>query len=222
MTRSLHANMVTAVQAETGEIFYLLSFEFSAVTTYLTTASNDVVWSGNTYLSVGGNLNFEAIQESGELNAQSVRLVLDGVDLTIITDILGQNHIGRTATIHLAHFTSGGAIESDPYQSFSGVMNGSFRIEETFDRQSGTCRVSTMLVSSLTRLRGRRGIWANVASHSAVYPGDTFFRFMQGVAQKAGNITWGGAIRGGPTGGGLSVGEIEDDETDQPTDTETG
>jgi hypothetical protein len=193
MTRTLHANMVTAAQAETGEIFYLLSFAFSAATTYLTTASNDVTWSGNTYLSVGGHLSFEAIQETDDLNAQSVRVVLDGVDQTIITDILGQNHIGRTATIHLVHLTSGGAIESNPYQSFSGVMNGSFKVEETSDRVAGTCRVSTVLSSSLTRLRGRRGIWTNVASHSAVYSGDTFFRFMNGVAQRAGGLLWGGA-----------------------------
>lgn len=192
MTRTLHANMVTAAQAETGEIFYLLSFAFSAATTYLTTASNNVAWSGNTYLSVGGHLSFEAIQETSDLTAQSVRVVLDGVDLTIITDILGQNHIGRTATIHFAHFTSAGAIETNPYQSFSGVMNGSFKIEESFDREAGTCRVSTVLVSQLALLRGRRGIWTNVASHSAVYPGDTFFRFMAGVAARANSILWGG------------------------------
>ena len=195
MTRTLHANMVTAAQAETGEIFYLLSFAFSTATTYLTTASNNVAWDGNTYLAVGGHLSFEAIQETGDLNAQSVRVVLDGVDQTIITDILGQNHIGRTAIIRIAHFTSAGAIESNPYQSFSGVMNGGFKIEETFDREAGTCRVSTVLSSSLTRLRGRRGIWTNVASHSAVYSGDTFFRFMNGVAGRAQSLQWGGSTR---------------------------
>jgi len=211
--RGLSANMLTAVQADTGEFFHLISLAFSAATTYLTTASSDVTWSGDTYTAVGGALHFDAVQEGLALQAQQVRLTMDGVDTTIITDLLGQNFIGRTAIIWLAHFAADGTITADPYMRFSGLLNDRFEVEETFARQAGTCTVRTTITSPLTRFSEVRGIRSNQASHSHHFNGDTFFRHINGIAGR--KIFWGGTeakvgFVGGGRGGQGSGGNRDD------------
>ena len=203
--RGLTAGMLTAVQADTGEFFHLISLAFSTATTFLTTAANDVTWSGDTYTAVGGALHFDAVQEGLALQAQRVRLTMDGVDTTIIVDLLSQNFIGRTAKIYLAHFGSDGTITADPYLLFSGVLNDRMEVEETFDRKAGTCTVRTTITTPLTRFGEVRGIRSNEASHSHHFNGDTFFRHINGIAGR--KIFWGGTeakvgFVGGGGGGG--------------------
>lgn len=193
MTRSLTASMVTAATAGTGEYCYLLSFAFSGGTLYLTTASTDIDWDGNTYQAIGG-LTFDTVPETRELVDQSVRITLDGVDQTIITRILQENFLHRAATIHLAHFSSG-AIIADPEQVWAGVMSEGFRVRESSNRDGGTTRVETAIMSPLVLFRQTRGIRANVASHSSVYSGDTFFRHLQAIAGKDLGV-WGVANTG--------------------------
>ena len=194
MTRSLTAGMVTAATAETGEYCFLLSFAFSGGTLYLTTASTDIDWNGNTYQAIGG-LTFNAVPETRELTDQSVRITLDGVDQTVINRVLQENSLNRDATIHLAHFSSG-AIIADPEQIWAGVMSEGFRIRESWNRDGGTTRIETAIMSPLVLFRQTRGIRANVASHSSVYSGDTFFRHLQAIAGKDLG-SWGVARIGG-------------------------
>ncbi len=209
MTRTLHANMVTAATAETGEYCYLLSFAFSGGTLYLTTASTDIDWSGNTYQAIGG-LTFEAVRETREFTDQSLSVTLDGVDQTVITKVLQQNYIGQTATLHIAHFSSG-AIISDPVQLWSGYMNDAWQIRESHGRGGGTSRITTSIVSPFVIFRQTRGIRANVASHSSVYSGDTFFRHLQAIQGRP--IFWGTAtvnVSSGETDDGSGITPLGD------------
>jgi hypothetical protein len=188
--------MVTAAQAETGTFCWLMEFAFSGGTDYYTTAAQDVLWSGNTYTALGGNLSFEGIEETFDLQGQGVRLKLDGVDQTIITAILAENFIGRSATIYLAHFAADGTITADPEKVYTGLLNTAFSVEETGD----TCTVSTFLVSDLTKFSEVRGIRANLASHQDAYASDTFFRHITGIAGR--KIQWGPDTYEPPPGGG--------------------
>ena len=214
MTRGITAGMVTAATAETGELCYLLSFAFSGGTLYLTTASTGIDWSGNTYQAIGG-LTFEAVPETRELTDQAVQIVLDGVDQTVITTILQENFLHRVATIHLAHFSSG-AIIADPEQVWSGVMSEGFRVRERWNAGGGTTKVETAIMSPLVLFRQTRGIRANVASHSSVYPGDLFFRHLQAIQGRP--IFWGQSeqLRTGRSGG--SEGDALEDEEVRLTD----
>lgn len=204
MTRTVTAGMIAAATAGTGEYCYLLSFAFSGGTLYLTTASTDIDWSGNTYQAIGA-LTFEGVPETRERSDQGVRLTLDGVDQTVITRVLQENVLHRTATIHLAHFSSG-AIIADPVQISSGVLSEAWRIREQSNREGGTTSIETGIMSPFVVFRQTRGIRANVASHSSVYPGDLFFRHLAAIQGRP--IFWGGAT---PIIVGVSV-TTEDDE----------
>jgi hypothetical protein len=185
--------MVTAVQASGGEYCHLYEFQFSGGTERFTDASTDISWDSQTWTALGGHIGFEGVQELAAIRAQGVRITLDGVDTTIITHVLGENHIGRKALIRLAHF-SDGAVVSDPQLIFEGFMNSDFEIVETAG-DSPTCSVRTFLTSKIAQFRQVRGIKANQTSHQAHYSADKFFRHITAVADI--KQIWGAYVRPG-------------------------
>ena len=190
MSRSLTAGMVTAAQSDEGEVFHLISLAFSGGTIYLTTASHDITWSGDTYVAVGGHLGFEVVQETTDLTGQGVRLTLDGVDQTIISLLLAQNYIGRTAIVYQGHIDSSGDVIVDPATLFSGLLNSAFAIDESRDPESsGTVIVRTTIVSPLVSFRQQRGIRMTLASHQHHYPNDTIMRHISTISAR--KVYWG-------------------------------
>ena len=190
MTRTLHADTVTAAQAETGEIFHLFEFAFSGGTLYLTDASNDIVWSGNTYTAVDG-LSHDAVQETTQFGAQSVRVTVSGVDTSVLTRILQQNYVGQSAIIRHAHIASDGTITSNPVIVFQGLMNAAFEMQETFDPDGGTAKITTRLVSPFAIISKVNGIRSNVSSHQKFFSTDTFFRHLSNITDQP--VFWGNA-----------------------------
>ena len=211
MTRTLHADMVTAAQAAAGEIFHLFDFEFSDGTLYLTDASNDVTWSGNTYTSVSG-LSHDTIQETTELGAQSVRVTISGVDTSVMTRMVQENYVGQTAIIRHAHIASDGTITSNPVIVFQGLMNTPFEMQETFEREGGSATISTRLVSPFAIISKVNGVRSNVPSHQKYYPADTIMRHLANISDQP--VMWGNAtpvlFSGGGGGGGGDVGREGD------------
>ena len=214
MTRALSAGMVTAAQSDEGEVFHLISLVFSGGTIFLTTAPHDITWSGDTYTAVGGHLGFEVVQETTDLTGQGVRLTLDGVDQTIISPLLAQNYIGRTATIRQGHIDSNGDIVVDPEEIFTGLLNSRFEIDESRDPESsGTVIVRTTIISPLVGFRQRRGIRMTLASHQHHFSGDTIMRHISTISSR--KVVWGRSdvsSGGGGGGGGGGDGGIFDDE----------
>lgn len=194
MVRTMTAAMKTAAAAATGEAFHLFELNFSGGVQRLTDASNNVVFQSNTYSAIGGHLRFEAVQELPSLSGQGVRLVLDGVDQTVISAVLAENYIGRKCVIHRVRLDTGGAIIVDPVEIFNGFLNNEFEIRETGE----TVTVSTFVVSSLTRFSQTRGIVASLTSHQQHFSGDTFFRHVTAIAAR--KVFWGPGSEGGKGG----------------------
>ena len=215
MTRTLTASMVTAAQAAEGDLLHLISLAFSGGTLFLTTAPHDIVFSGDTYTAVGGHLGFDVVQESGDLTAQGVRITLDGVDQTVISPLLAQNYIGRTAKVYQAHMDSSGALVDDPVLLFEGLINSSFRVTESRDPDAGgTVVVTTTIVSPLVSFRQQRGIRATLASHQHHFSGDTFFKHISTISAR--KVFWGRAdVSTGGGGGDRHVFRPEDDTGDE-------
>ena len=196
MGRTLTAGMKTAAAAEDGDLLHLISLAFSGGTLFLTTAPHDVVFSGDTYVAVGGHLGFELVQESSDLTGQGVRVTLDGVDQTVISPLLAQNYIGRTAKVYQAHMDSAGVLVVDPVLLFEGLLNSSFRVSESRDPEgSGTVVVTTTIVSPLVSFRQRRGIRMTLASHQHHFSADTIMRHISTISAR--KVYWGRSDRGG-------------------------
>ncbi len=191
--------MVTAAQAAEGEVFHLISLAFSGGTIFLTTASHDITWSGDTYTAVGGHLGFEVVRETTDLTGQGVRLTLDGVDQTVISPLLAQNFIGRSASVYQGHIDSSGDIIADPEEIFTGLLNSAFEIDESRDPESsGTVIVRTTIVSPLVSFRQQRGIRMTLASHQHHYANDTIMRHVSTISAR--KVYWGHDLLGGSGG----------------------
>ncbi len=205
MVRTLTGAMVTAAAAEDGDLLHLISLVFSGGTQFLTTAPHNVVFSGDTYVAVGGHLGFDVVQESGDLTGQGVRVTLDGVDQTVISPLLAQNYIGRTAKVYQAHMDSSGALVSDPVLLFEGLLNSRFSVKESRNPDgTGTVVVTTTIVSPLVSFRQRRGIRMTLASHQHHFPADTIMRHISTISNR--QVPW------GKSGGGrVAVGGGDDE-----------
>ena len=205
MVRTLTAAMKTAAAAESGEAFHLYELNFSGGVQRFTDASNTIVWNTFTWTAIGGHLRFEAVQEVPTLEGQGVRLVLDGVDQTVIAAILAENYIGRVCRIYRIHLDTAGAIIDDPVEIFNGFLNSPFEIREDGE----TVTVSTFAVSSLIMFTQTRGIRASVTSHQQHFSGDTFFRHLTALAGHTPPWPWPtkNDIPGGGSGGGSGDGD---------------
>ncbi len=102
MTRSLGAGLAADITAATGERARLIELQFAdqagvPTPVWITTASQDLVWAGTTWQSVGGRMNVEALGESADDPSNSHRLSLSGVDQSVLALILGSTWKGRIA-----------------------------------------------------------------------------------------------------------------------------
>lgn len=194
MTRTLTTAVATAASGAVAELCHLVSMAFDGGTAYMTTAAVDIAWNSQTWSAVGGALSFEAVQETGDLSAQGVKLRLDGISTATIASLIGDDYIGREANLYLAHIDTDGSIIADPILLFRGYMNESWVIRENVDAQS--CVVETRFVSPLVKFEQMRGIRANLISHQSHptrngndYTADTFMRHIATIRET--DIGWG-------------------------------
>lgn len=191
MVRTLTSGMQTAIAAQGSEIAHLLVMVFDGGTVRLTDAAHDIDYGGNTYTAFGGLLRFEAIQESPDFDSQGLDLEIDGVDQTIIAELLADKYIGRLATLYRVHFGADGLIVSDPVTLFVGYMNNAWEVEEKFTPDGvGYCTVKTRFSSPMAKFDQWRGIRADTQSHQHAI-GDDTDTFMRHIAAlPEGNIGW--------------------------------
>lgn len=191
MTRDIQASTLSSLQSDSATEVWLLELEFGGGTTYITTASDDILYGGNTYVAVGGNLRSDGIEESIDRASEGVNLKISGVDLSIVSEILTELTIGRGARIYLAHLNeTTGAITGDPVLLFEGEMSDGFSITGTRDLETGGgATIEARLISKMSRFSTRRGIRMNMESHQRFFAGDLGFEFVPVL--KGRTIVWG-------------------------------
>lgn len=178
MTRTLGSGLAADIAVATAEATELIELQFADAANnptplYLTTAAQNLVWNAQTWIAVGGRLEVDALGESTDLAATTVRLTLAGVDQTLLALILGSRWRGRTAKVYYAHLSQTlGTVIDAPVVMFVGLMNGGFSIVESRgDFGGGTVDVSCRITEKVNDLVRVRGVRTNVASHQSVIPG---------------------------------------------------
>ena len=199
MARTLGAGMATAVAASEGYAdVWLLVLVSSGGTSRITTAVQDVLWDGNTYTAVGGNILLEAPSETSDPAAQGMNMTLSGVTQTLIADLLSNNMRGQISTLYFGQvLLSTGVVAVDPIQAFTGYLNEQWQIVEQDGQGTapGTVTISTSAVSDIARYLAPRGVRSNVISHNdmlgraSLAVGDTFFSRVPELVGK--QISWG-------------------------------
>lgn len=191
MTRIIETDMKASISNEASRgIVHFFKFSFSGGDVYYTTASHNMSWDSQTWIGIGGALNFEAVVETGDLKGNGTDLVLSGVNQVLISILLSEFYIGRDMEIWHGHINSSGTIVDDPIQIFLGGMNGGFTIRESFEPSApGTVTIKGRMQDRIASLSRVRGIQANKHSHQKVFSGDEFFSHVAKTVGK--KLIWG-------------------------------
>ena len=102
---------------------------------YLWNGIGDLSHDSKTYIGAGDLLSISTIQESVELQANSVTLQLAGVGDPLLSKAKTENYQGREVNIKLGGFDASNSIIADPVIVFSGFMD---TMTITDDGQIGT------------------------------------------------------------------------------------
>ncbi len=118
MSRSINANIVSALANPEIEPFYAVKLAFSTATLFLWTGYGDKTINSETYIGSGNLLSIDGLEEASDLSASGTNIVLNGIDSTILTYALTEDYQGREVYIY---WGVGGV--SEVVEVFSGYMD---------------------------------------------------------------------------------------------------
>ncbi|MEO5363960.1 MAG: DUF2163 domain-containing protein [Magnetococcus sp. DMHC-8] len=156
-------------------------------TVRMTDFCRDVAWGGNTYLALGRFLSFEPVEESLDIAATQLTVVLSGVDSSNLALFLDDAYLFRQWLIYKAVFDATGAMISDPVLMFDGRVG---RVTSSEDPEAGSCQISITLANSWVMFGQTAGRHTNDAEQQLHFPGDRGFEFVASLASNQ-NIPWG-------------------------------
>tara|TARA_R100000734_G_C3319102_1_gene114285 strand:- start:2947 stop:3555 length:609 start_codon:yes stop_codon:yes gene_type:complete len=118
MSRSINANIVSALSNSEIEPFYAVKLAFSTATLYLWTGYGDKTINSETYIGTGNLLSIDGLEEASDLSSKGTDIVLNGLDSTILTYALTEEYQGREVNIYW-----GVSGVSEVVEVFSGYMD---------------------------------------------------------------------------------------------------
>lgn len=179
MSRTINANLLTALIANDVEPFIAIDLSFDTQDLRLWSGLGDKQINNETYTGAGSILGVQGLEEASDLSAKSVTLTLSGLNDTILTRALAEHYQNRPARIYL-----GVEGQSATVVIFDGLMN---TMSISDDGQEST--ISLVLESKLVRLEKASNRRYTNENHRARHSGDTFFSYVADIQDK--EIVWG-------------------------------
>lgn len=186
MNRGTSAAVQAEVAKQSNRPFHLYELYLDGVTARSTDAYRTIDWAGNTYYALGHFLEFSAIEETTELQVNSVKLTQSGVDQTYIALYLAHDYIDRRMVIRKAFLDDAEGVIVDPIPIFDGRMDAP---EITENPDDGSCAVTITASSHWIDFERRPGRHTNHDEQQIWFPGDMGFEYVsQAVGQ---DLEWG-------------------------------
>jgi len=124
MPRNLHANFVTAMNASSNRPRLFYEGVFASATVRWWTGVGDITMLGNTYVGNGYLHGMSDVEESVELRANGVDVIISGIPAASLSMLLTEARAGKSVKLYLAFLDSAGAIIANtPYCIFQGMMD---------------------------------------------------------------------------------------------------
>ena len=194
MSRGLTSGMETAVSSDTVRPFFLVDLDFSSPI-YIWSGTGDLSHGGNTYIGVGDLLGISALQETTDLGAQGVNLILSGIDNqagTLLHKALTEDYQGKSVEIKLGAFDSSASIIADPTSVFKGFMD-----VMTIDEGADSATISLAVENKLIILENAKERRYNDEDQKIENSTDKGFEFVASIQDV--EIVWGRSTGGGGT-----------------------
>jgi hypothetical protein len=181
MPRTLDSSIQTEITQLVITPAYLFEAKFQNGTVYMTNASRDIVFNGNTFLAAGNALDFEGFEESLKFQTTTATVKLSGITDTIKALVLNQKYIGNELKIYLCFFDRTGAVISEPFIIFKGNMDS---MEFTDDPDSGLAEIKIPVASLWARFEDKAGRLTNASQQRKLYPNDSIFDQVASLSDK--------------------------------------
>ena len=184
MARNLTSNFVTAATSASCRPAVLFEGVFATSTLRLWNGLGDLTWNSNTWFGNGWFQGIEGGDETGEVEAVDMMVLLSGVPSSVISLAIGDQKQGAIGNLYLAMLDSNGAIIANPYLWWKG-----FYSHADIEHDPGESTVKLYYDSPIVFMdRPKEGRWTNDQQVKA-FAGDKGFEFVVAAADFDNN--WG-------------------------------
>lgn len=181
MSRDIDSSTATAMESSFKYIF-MVDLQLDSGDISFCSATFPIDYDNKTFLAAGNLGRVGEISESTDLNPASCKVDISGVNQTFVATIVAENYVNRRGIIYLAVFDEEDQIIGQPFTYFDGLI-------ESLAVSIGDRRVvSISLVDRLV-------LWSRVKverysheTHTAIYPDDDGFEFVEAIQNK--EIIW--------------------------------
>jgi len=196
MSRDLTTQVNSDVVADHIKPFFAFDFEFDSGTLNLWTGQGERTINGTLYTGAGALLSVSEIEETTQLDARGVTLVLTSLDYSMLSLALSEPYQGRRATIYFGVATD----YSEMTEIFAGYMD-KMDVSEGME----SCSIRMSVENKLIELERARTHRYTSAYQKDEYPGDKAFDFVEDLLDK--QVPWGRAVDdgNGSSGGSISL-----------------
>lgn len=189
MARNLTAGFIAAATAASNRPFVLFRGDFSGSSLTLSNLSRDLSWAAQTWLGNGWFAGMEGGDETTEVEAVDMTILLSGVPQSLIALVLGDQKQGALGAIWIGFLDASGAIVADPYLWWKGAYS-----HAEIDYAPDTPQVRLVYDSPLADMeRPREQRWTHDAQQKVdggAFAGDLGFQYVKAAANWHGQ--WGG------------------------------
>lgn len=182
MARTVHADVITALQSDSIKMANLVVLGFSS-TVRFTDYFHDLVYNSNTYDASSHLLEIGTPRESRDLQVNTLNIKLSGVEQSYVSIVLTQDWINKSVTIYRACIDTDGTIIGDPINIFQGLIT---QFEITEDENS--VDVDLQAASHWADFEKTAGRLTNHNRQQQFFSTDDGFNF---AAETVKDIKWG-------------------------------
>ena len=179
MSRTVPADLLTALSQSEVHPFYAVEMDFDTAPLRFWTGYGDKTIFTNTYTGTGSLLSISGLEEANDLSAKGVTLQLSGVPTEIVSLALQEPYQRRDCKIYF-----GTTDTSAPIEVFSGLMD-----KMTIEDSGDSSVIQLTVESKLLRLNKASNWRYTQESHKSRHSGDTFFSYVTDLQNK--DIIWG-------------------------------
>ena len=184
MPRSVSDAMIAALASDQVRPAIFVQVTFTTGSVYLWNGYGPINWNGQSWLGIGTFGSVSTMEESSSVEAKGITLTLNGIDPTLLSDVLVDYQTGLPALVWLGLFDSNRQLIPSPLLAFAGRMD-----QPTISLDGATASISIACESRLLDMNVSVERRYTNEDQQLDYPGDRGFEFVNSIQEVS--IYWG-------------------------------
>jgi hypothetical protein len=149
---------------------------FTTGPVYVWTGVGSITWGGKTWAGVGQFGAVSGIEEGTNVQARGVTLTLNGLDPTLLSDVLNDYQVGLPAILYFGIFDASGSLIPNPITSWAGRTD-----QPTITVDGTTASISINCENRLLDMNISVELRWNDQTQKIFYPNDRAFELVNAI-----------------------------------------